>query len=307
MLRIRFHGRGGQGMKTAGRILGTALFDAGFEVQDAPLYGAERRGAPIFAYVRADNKPIYERGIILHPDLVAVADDSLVGMPAAGVLQGIDDHAVLLICSATDAETWRHRLNLDCRIIVIEAGESDADRSAQPYLGTICAGAAAMLTGLISKQGLKAAIRQELAGMAVETIAKNLHNALKSYEGAAEFKGIVSEAEEVSFPDYTAPVWVDMPFEAARISAPAIHAGTTSVLVKTGLWRTMRPTIDLEQCKRCWWLCSSFCPDGVINVGEGGEPQIDYDHCKGCLVCLAQCPSHAITAMPESKAEGTNP
>ena len=46
MFRIRFHGRGGQGMKTASRILGTAFFKTGYEVQDAPRYGAERRGAP---------------------------------------------------------------------------------------------------------------------------------------------------------------------------------------------------------------------------------------------------------------------
>ena len=78
MFRIRFHGRGGQGMKTASRILGTAFFLAGYEVQDAPRYGAERRGAPIFAYVRADKNKINERGIIVHPDLLVVADDSLV-------------------------------------------------------------------------------------------------------------------------------------------------------------------------------------------------------------------------------------
>ena len=89
MFRVRFHGRGGQGMKTASRILGTAFFLAGYEVQDAPRYGAERRGAPIFAYVRADKKSINERGIIAHPDLVVVADDSLVPLPAAGVLEGI--------------------------------------------------------------------------------------------------------------------------------------------------------------------------------------------------------------------------
>ena len=46
MYRIRLHGRGGQGLKTASRLLGTALFLEGFEVQDAPRYGAERRGAP---------------------------------------------------------------------------------------------------------------------------------------------------------------------------------------------------------------------------------------------------------------------
>ncbi len=53
MFRIRFHGRGGQGMKTASRILGTAFFKAGYQVRDAPRYGAERRRAPIFAYGRA--------------------------------------------------------------------------------------------------------------------------------------------------------------------------------------------------------------------------------------------------------------
>ena len=88
MFRIRFHGRGGQGMKTASRILGSALFAGGFEVQDAPRYGAERRGAPIFAYVRADRAPINERGIIRQPDLVVVADDTLVPVPAAVWLFG---------------------------------------------------------------------------------------------------------------------------------------------------------------------------------------------------------------------------
>jgi len=73
MYRIRFHGRGGQGIKTASRILGTALFLEGYRVQDAPRYGAERRGAPIFAYVRAAHDVINERGIITRPDLVLVA------------------------------------------------------------------------------------------------------------------------------------------------------------------------------------------------------------------------------------------
>ena len=58
MYRIRFHGRGGQGMKTASRILGSAFFGAGYEVQDAPRYGAERPGAPIFAYVREARETI---------------------------------------------------------------------------------------------------------------------------------------------------------------------------------------------------------------------------------------------------------
>ena len=76
MYRIRLHGRGGQGIKTAGRMLGTAFFAEGLEVQDAPRYGAERRGAPIFATVRASRHPIHERGVIPKPDLTVVADDT---------------------------------------------------------------------------------------------------------------------------------------------------------------------------------------------------------------------------------------
>src|SRR5512144_1444952 len=99
MYRIRFHGRGDQGIKTAGRILGTTFFLEGFEVQDAPFYGAERRGAPLFAYVRAAHKPISERGMIRHPDLVVVADDTLFAVLAARVLLGITSQTVLLLDS----------------------------------------------------------------------------------------------------------------------------------------------------------------------------------------------------------------
>ena len=70
-------------MVTASRVLGTAFFLSGFEVQDAPRYGAERRGAPTFAYVRASRTPIHERGVIRNPDLVVVGDDTLPSVPVA--------------------------------------------------------------------------------------------------------------------------------------------------------------------------------------------------------------------------------
>ena len=65
---------------TAAQALGTAFFVEGFVVQDAPRYGAERRGAPIFAYVRAARPPIQERGVIARPDLAIVADDTVEGV-----------------------------------------------------------------------------------------------------------------------------------------------------------------------------------------------------------------------------------
>jgi len=74
------------------------------------------------------------------------------------------------------------------------------------------------------------------------------------------------------------------------------------VQVRTGLWRTLRPIVDTERCRKCVWVCGSLCPDGVIFPDVEGHAAIDFDHCKGCLVCLAQCPWHAIEAVPERAA-----
>ena len=303
MYRIRFHGRGGQGTKTASRILGTAFFLQGYEVQDAPRYGAERRGAPIFAYVRADTSSVNERGIISHPDLVVVADDTLVGIPAAGVMQGIAQNTVLLINSHETADTWQQRLNSQASILILPASEEIEDRAELPFVGSRCAAAAAALTGIISKEIFARALTEELEHLGEAVVKQNMDIALIAYDAMGEHTGNVKQSGLPSATDYTKPEWIELPFEDAEISAPMINSGITSVEVRTGLWRTMRPIINYEKCSGCWWICSSYCPDGAINVRDDGKPDIDYDHCKGCLVCVAQCPPHAIESIAEHIAK----
>lgn len=303
MYRIRFHGRGGQGMKTASRILGSAFFDAGFEVQDAPRYGAERRGAPIFAYVRAARDPIHERGIIRVPDLVVVADDSLVAMPAAGVMQGVSAATVLLLVSAVAAETWRQRLNTAGPLLTLPA--EAAERAEMRFTGAACAGAAARLLGVIPRTALEEALRQELGGLGAEALAHNLDKALAAWDAMAGHEGIVAEGAGFAATGYKAAEWIELPLDPADAAAAAIHASATSVQVRTGLWRTLRPVADLERCKHCWWVCAEFCPDSAIRVRADQTPEIDYEHCKGCLICVAQCPSHAIRAIAERDAMET--
>jgi len=306
MYRIRFHGRGGQGMKTASRMLGSAFFLAGYEVQDAPRYGAERRGAPIFAFVRADRRPINERGIITHPDLVVVADDSLIGVPAAGVLSGIEPHSVLLIDSHEATGTWRERLNLTAEVIALPAPAEVEDPLQRRFVSAACVGAAARLLGVISLEHLLQAIEQELGHLPPAVVARNREVATHAYQEMAAHTGRVGESPEQAADQWSAPDWIELGFEPARVSAPVIHGPDTSEGVNTGLWRTMRPQLDYDRCKGCWWVCSTYCPDSAIKV-EAGLPQIDYDHCKGCLICVAQCPSHAIEAVPEYRAEALQP
>jgi len=302
MYRIRFHGRGGQGMKTASRILGRAFFLAGFEVQDAPRYGAERRGAPIFAYVRASRRPINERGIIRRPDLVIVADETLVTIPAAGVLVGLAASTALLICSVAPPETWQERLKLDGSVLTLPPAGEVEDFQELKFTGAAGAGAAARLVGVISRDSLAQAIREELGSLGEAVVAKNLEHALPAYDLMESHAGCVTEGRETPAEAYEKPPWVDLPFENAGAAAPAIFTPATSEQVPTGLWRTIRPVIDYEHCKRCAWICSTLCPDGVISLNQEGFPVIDYDHCKGCLICMANCPSHAIRAVPEHEA-----
>lgn len=304
MYRIRFHGRGGQGLKTAGRILGTAFFLEGYEVQDAPRYGAERRGAPIFAYVRASREVIYERGVIGTPDLIVVADETLIQIPAAGVLAGAVDRTVMIVGSAESSEVWKNRLNFAGPLIVLAPPPETEDVLEIRSMGSACAGAAARLVGVISRDSLLEAVSSELAGLGAGVVLKNREAALHGYESMAAHEGLVTEADESVSMEYRKPPWVDLPFENARTSAPVIHAIATTPLVKTGLWRTMRPVIDSAHCKGCWWVCSTFCPDSAITVAEDGHPQVDYDHCKGCMICVTQCTAHAIRAVPEHEVEG---
>jgi pyruvate ferredoxin oxidoreductase gamma subunit len=298
--RIRLHGRGGQGMKTASRILGTAFFREGFEVQDAPLYGAERRGAPIFAYVRAARRAIHERGSIARPDLVVVGDESLVSVAASAVLAGVHDETVLLFQSGESPGVWRERLR--CPGPVLTFGGQASDAAELRFVGASCAGAAARLVGVIGRDALEQSIHQEVAGMPAEALETSLERAFAGWDAMQPHAGSVHEGDDLPPEDVEPPRWVELPFETAELSAPDIHGALTSVQVRTGLWRTTRPVIDYEHCTRCSWICSTFCPDGAIGVEPDRTPVIDYEHCKGCLVCVAVCPPHAIGTVPESEA-----
>lgn len=299
MYRIRFHGRGGQGMKTASRILGSALFHAGFEVQDAPRYGAERRGAPMFAYVRAAKQPIFERGIIVHPDLVVVADVSLFSLPVAGVMQGVTERTIMLVCTDRAAKQLAQEYRMPGPVISLSRKETEISAGTQ-LLSAVCAGAAARLLGLVSLQQLRLALQEELAELEPEALEENLFRATKSYERMAEHEGKVAAKNTISPESLAAPQWIDLEWHAAVLSAPSIHGARTSLAMQTGAWRTLRPFIDQEKCTRCG-LCRVYCPEGVIDTDTEGFPAIDLSHCKGCLICMVQCPVHAISALPKSE------
>ena len=108
LIEIRWHGRGGQGAKTASLLLADAAFNTGKYIQGFPEYGPERMGAPITAYNRISTNPITIHSNIYEPDYVVVVDDSL--LETINVTAGLKDDGAIVINSTKDGNYIRSKL-----------------------------------------------------------------------------------------------------------------------------------------------------------------------------------------------------
>ncbi len=177
MIEIRIHGRGGQGAVVASKIFAEALFFEGKFVQAFPEFGTERRGAPVQAFVRCDEKPILIRSNIYQPDHVLVMDASLV--ETVNVKLGLKKGGFILINSDRGGESYDFP---DHKVAVVDATEIAVKHllgtPTSPIVNTAILGAFAKITGLISFASLEKAIRD----YAPVKIEENVAAAKETYE-----------------------------------------------------------------------------------------------------------------------------
>lgn len=120
MIEIRWHGRGGQGAKTASLLLADAAFNTGKYIQGFPEYGPERMGAPITAYNRISNSPIRLHSNIYEPDYVVVVDDSL--LETIPVTNGLKETGAIVINTTKTTEELKPLLHgYSGRVYTIDA------------------------------------------------------------------------------------------------------------------------------------------------------------------------------------------
>ena len=108
MIEIRWHGRGGQGAKTASLLLADAAFNTGKYIQGFPEYGPERMGAPITAYNRISDTPIMIHSNIYEPDYVVVVDDTL--LDSVDVTAGLKSTGGIVINTVLDEDSIKSKL-----------------------------------------------------------------------------------------------------------------------------------------------------------------------------------------------------
>ncbi len=180
MIEIRFHGRGGQGTVVASKILADALAKEGNYVQAYPEFGVERRGAPVFAFIRVDNKPIYDKSKIYNPDHVVVVDPTLV--EAIDVTEGLKDGGYIIINSDKKPEDFNFPPNY--KVFTVDATgiavKHKLGTLAAPIVNTAITGAVVKILKLTQLESLANAIREGVPTKPED----NVKAAIEAYEKA---------------------------------------------------------------------------------------------------------------------------
>ena len=155
MIEIRWHGRGGQGAKTASLLLADAAFNTGKYIQGFPEYGPERMGAPITAYNRISDTPIRVHSNIYEPDYVVVVDDTL--LDSVDVTSGLKENGAILINSNKMPEQLREKLNgYKGKIYTIDATKISMECLKANFPNTAMLSAIVKITGIMTKDELLA-------------------------------------------------------------------------------------------------------------------------------------------------------
>ncbi len=175
MKEIRWHGRGGQGGFTASRLLGIA---AGmFEEKHAlafPSFGPERRGAPVLAFTKIDDKKIHDRSEVEQCDYVVIMDETLVN---PGIAKGIKPGATVLV-NSNGKRKFEELKDFDVR--TIDATSLALEILGRPITNTAMYGALVAASGLVSLDAATSSIRHEMKPALVDKNVQIVEAAYKT-------------------------------------------------------------------------------------------------------------------------------
>lgn len=153
LIEIRWHGRGGQGAKTASLLLADAAFNTGKFIQGFPEYGPERMGAPITAYNRISDKPITIHSNIYEPDYVVVVDDTL--LESVPVTAGLKEDGAIVINTTKDSEYLKKVLHgYNGSIYTIDARKVSMETLGNYFPNTPMLAAIVKVSGIMSDEQL---------------------------------------------------------------------------------------------------------------------------------------------------------
>jgi len=271
-------GRGGEGVVLASQILADTFARAGFWVQSFPEFKAERRGAPISAFLRWDEQPIHRRYKVQDCDVLAVVSPS---PPSPQVLEAVRPGGLVILNGEARyphsgpfqvARVPAARIAQEHRILSAEG---------RPMGNVAVLGACVRLLLPDGLEFLEQAVASRMGALAGPNVAA----ARAGYAQCTRQHTLAGD-----------PV----PAAPPRRNRPLFPVSTTdSRRNHTGTWSLDRPRLTAA-CTACA-VCALFCPEGAI-TREDGSMVIDELYCKGCGICEAVCPVRGAIALEEVRA-----
>jgi pyruvate ferredoxin oxidoreductase gamma subunit len=181
---IRWHGRGGQGAKTAALLFGDAALSTGLHIQAFPEYGPERMGAPVQSFNRLSPEPISLHCGVTSPDVVVVLDPTL--METVDVAQGLKPDGILLVNCSTSPAAIREQLNLDqVKVFTVDASRISREILGREIPNTPMLGAMVKVTGMLDFEKMLADIEKKLHKKfrdRPKVVKGNIESIKKAYE-----------------------------------------------------------------------------------------------------------------------------
>jgi pyruvate ferredoxin oxidoreductase gamma subunit len=279
-------GRGGEGVVLASQVLADTFARAGCFVQSFPEFKAERRGAPISAFLRWDPAaPVRRRYKLRDCDVLLALSPA---PPTAELLARVRPGGLVLV-------NRRERLPLGSGLRVARVPASQIARrhgilsaEGRPMGNMAVLGAAVRLLLPDGLPLLEESIAERLGGHAEANIAAAHEGYLRCCRQRARPGDAVVAGPSPVAGDGVEPVCLTFPI-----------SWTTSVANETGSWSLERPAVE-SLCTACG-ICALFCPEGAIER-DGGVISIDYLHCKGCGICEVVCPVRGALRLEEITA-----
>jgi len=284
MYEIVFHGRGGQGALLAARVLANAYFFSGQAIEAFPHFGGERRGAPVRAFLRVDDKPIRIKSPILSADCVIILDASL--LEFVDIASGLKETGLIVLNTALSPD--QVKLTRQYKTATCNATDIALRLMGKDIPNSAILGAFAFAVGLNMdhlKKGFEEIFLHQKA------IDKNFEIAkVAAAETAVGICGVEERREDKGM---------------AKVLNTELKVGGTyksdgsSLHNITSTWSPFKAQLDDDKCNQCL-LCYAACPEGCI-LRTGNGLNVDEKYCKGCGICEEVCPSEAIHMVRKQK------
>jgi len=180
-MEIRWHGRGGQGIVTAAKLLAEVSIYGGKHAQALPDYGAERMGAPIRAYTRISDKPIRAYCQITSPDIVVVVDPTLID--AVPVDEGLKKDGIILVNINLPPEELKERMGWNARVHTVDATSIALSCIGRNFPNIPLLGAFVKITGVVKLEEVEEKMREKFGGrVRLEEMEGNVRALRRGYE-----------------------------------------------------------------------------------------------------------------------------